>query len=568
MIDDDEAGALLEALGSGAWEEYVKGVREFEKLHGKGTAWPALSRAHPSRIDILERLLAWPAQDVTLALRHLMPTVEHLEYLGLKDAVRFLEFANRPGPSFRHGVALKLKPHLSSSANLGTQLGEVLRRGDLHGDGAVRVWAGAFSDADPEQAAHFALALATSANSDAALLATLLQFMPAKDPKVLALLGPREADLTASLLAVVQSNGRDVWVALTAIMDWSVAAMNALHTAVRAAEVDAVIAMSNAMYQVSTTTVGATAIPLDQLVDHLLQLALANDEVCRSVDSGIEALFYREGLRPTVLHCIAKLGAADTDVAERLPEMFNGLGEKQSDFTWLLTRWLVDEGTTFAAVRSLLSRCSAQQAPVGLDAEVFTAAPTARKVVAARRLLALTHDGPVLCRFIADLAERPALQPHGLELAAQMLNAAFAEYPGATVEFLRERTKTTRRTEPFAAVYRGVYANALKWQRILKRLPPRKELRPTDGQLHALRAMRQRINRDIMRTAGERSVFAGLFTSVHVAQGQRFTSHTADSEPQVFDMQTSSHSMELPSSELSDPVGGMLARAKQLAASR
>jgi hypothetical protein len=568
MIDDDEAGALLGALEMGAWEEYVKLVGEFEKARGKGTLWPVLARAHPSRIDILERLLAWPAPGVTLALRKLMPAVEHLEHLGLEDAVRFLEFANRPGPSFRHGVALQLQPHISSSADLGTKLGDALRRGDLRGDGAARVWAGAFSAAAPEQAARFALACATRADSDAALLATLLQFIPAKDPKVLALLGPREAELTASLLAGVQSNGRDVWVALTAIMDWSAAATNALNTAVRAAEVDAVIAMSNAMYQVSGTTVGAAAIPLDQLVDHLLGLALSNDEVRQSVDSGVEALLYREALRPTVLPCIAKLRAADTDVAERLPEMFSALGEKQSDFTWLLTRWLVDEGTTFAAVRSLLSRCSAQQAPVGLDADVFRAAPTARKVVAARRLLALTHDGPVLCRFIADLAEGPALQPHGLELAAQMLNAAFAEYPGATVEFLRERTKTTRRTEPFAAVYRGVYANALKWRRVLKRLPPRKELRPTDGQLHVLRAMRQRINREIMRTAGERSVFAGLFTSVHVAQGQRFTSHTADSEPQVFDMQASSHSMELPSSELSDPVGGMLARAKQLAASR
>lgn len=568
MIDDDEASALFDSLRRGAWEEFVKLAGEFEKARGKGTLWPVLAGAHPTRIDILERLLGWPAPGVTLALRKLMPAVEHLEHLGLGDAVRFLDFANRVEPSFRHGVALQLQPHLSSSANLGAQLGDVLRRGGLQGDGATRVWASAFSSAAPEQAACFALALATRAASDVALLATLMPFIPAKDPNVLALLGPQEAELTAALLAGVQANTRDVWVALTAMMDWSAAAMNALHTAVQAAEVDAVIAMSNAMYQVSATTVGATAIPLDKLVDHLLGLALANDEVRRSVDSGVEALLYREALRPTVLPCLAKLGAADTDVVERLPETFSALCEKQSDFTWLLTRWLVDEGTTFAAVRSLLSHCSGQQAPVGLDADVFRAAPTARKVVAARRLLALTHDGPVLCRFIADLAERPALQPHGLELATHMLNAAFAEYPGATVEFLGERTKTTRRTEPFASVYRGVYANALKWRRVLKRLPPRKELRPTDSQLHALRAMRQRINRDIMRTAGERSIFAGLFTNVHVAQGQRFTSHTADSEPQVFEMQASSHSMELPSSDLSDPVGGMLARAKQLAASR
>jgi hypothetical protein len=75
MIEDDESAALFEALGMGAWEEYVKLVGEFDKARGKGALWPVLARAHPSRIDLLERLLAWPAHSLPLALRRSCPCV-------------------------------------------------------------------------------------------------------------------------------------------------------------------------------------------------------------------------------------------------------------------------------------------------------------------------------------------------------------------------------------------------------------------------------------------------------------------------------------------------------------
>jgi hypothetical protein len=71
-----------------------------------------------------------------------------------------------------------------------------------------------------------------------------------------------------------------------------------------------------------------------------------------------------------------------------------------------------------------------------------------------------------------------------------------------------------------------------------------------------------------MRGAAERSVFASIFTNVHLAQGRRFATHTAHGAPQIAEMQQASHSIELPSSELADPVGGMLRRAKTLSASR
>lgn len=568
MNTDDDVAALIAALRASEWEHFAQLAAAFGKAGRDGTLWPALARAHGNEVDIFERLLAWPPQDLLLALRRLLPAVEHLDGVASGDAARLLEFANRVEPSFRHVVAQQLRPHVAASSNLGTELGGALRRGDVTGEMAARVWAEAFWLAAPSHAADFALSLLGGKLHDTALLAALLQFLPRNEASIGSLLGAREAELASALHAAAPALGRNAWDALTSIAHFSALAMDALHTALKASEADAVMAISSWLYQVSSPTVGATAVPLDHLVDDLLRAAVSDNGVRRWVDSGLAALLQRAGLRAVVVPSIQRLGPVDADVAEWFPATFAAVSARPSEFTELLTRWLVGDGVAFAAIRSLLSLCSARSAPVGIDADVLTSAAPPRRVVAARRLLAMTHDGPVLCQFIACLAETPALQPEGLQLAAQMLNEAFVEYPGATREFLKTRIATTRRTDPFAHVYRGVCANVLKWERVLKRLPVRKELRPTEGQLQALRAMRQRMNRDIMREAHKRSILASFATQIHVAQGRRFTSHSDRSDPEVVDMQSTSHVMELPSSELADPVGGMLMRARQLAASR
>ena len=149
-----------------------------------------------------------------------------------------------------------------------------------------------------------------------------------------------------------------------------------------------------------------------------------------------------------------------------------------------------------------------------------------------------------------------------------MLNEAFAEYPGATEAFLQNKTKAIPRSDPVAAVYRGVYANVVRWRRVLNRLPDLKELRPTDTELHTLRTIKRRTNRDIIRGAAERSVFAQIFTSVHIVQGRKFASHTRFAPAQVTEMAETGHWVELPSSERADPLRGQLQRRNLLRGAR
>jgi hypothetical protein len=566
--DQDHLTPILEALQAGRFDEYVSLATAFTKANSKDALWSALAEAHGRSFDLFERLHAWPRDGTSAAMRRLLPAVERAPELSAADGERLLAFGERVPGSHRYSIAEVLRPHLARSPELGEQLGETLRHGSFIGEGSARIWAGAFGVGAPEDAAQFAVRLCGGSERDVALMAVLLQFLPITGLAVQTRIARADGELVRALTGTVPEPSNDAWHALASLAEVSPAAMNALQQAVEGGKAGAIVAMSLWLHRLSSPTVGATAVPVERLLGHLLRQAVQDANVRSAVDSAIAGMLYRESLRPVALQFVGDLRSVDGDLDELFPETVNGLCEQPSDFARLLTEWLAAEGVTFSAMRSLLTRCSQHRAQASLDSEVFGGATTQRKVVAARRLLALTHNGPVLCQFIACLAEQPSFQPDGLQLAAQMLNEAFVEYPHATEEFLRERTRAGVRQEPFAHVYRGVYANVLRWRLVLRRLPQLAELRPTDAQLQALRAMRQRVNREIMRGAAERSVFASIFTNVHLAQGRRFATHTTHSTPQVAEMQQASHSIELPSSELADPVGGMLRRAKALAASR
>jgi hypothetical protein len=568
QANQDQLEPIIEALCAGLFADYESKASAFTKAHTKEALWSALAVAHGVALDVLERLIAWPVEGIRASMRWLMPAVEHLQQLPLEDAERFLLYSTRVPQSFRHAVAELLRPHLARSPELGAQLGERVRSASVQNDGAARVWALAFSGAAQEAAARYAVSLRTGSASDLSLMAQLIQFLPIASEQVRAVIVPLEAELASALASHAPDPSDDSWHALACIADASPVATETLMRAVEAGKPGAIEATCHWLHRVTAPTVGATSAPVEGVLAHLLRHARHDGQVRPVVDSAVAGMLYRATMRSAALQCIGALSEADGDLNEMFPETIDALCESPADFTRQLTTWLLLEGVTFAAVRSLLARCGQRRAHATIDPVVFAAADAQRKVVAARRLLALTHDGPALCQFIACLAESPALQPDGLNMASQMLNEAFAEYPAATEEFLKERTRAVARSEPFAAVYRGVYANVLRWRLVLRRLPMLNELKPTDAQLQALRGMRQRFNRVVMRGAEEQSVFASIVTKVHLAQGRRFATHTANGPPQIAEMQESGHSIELPSSERADPVGGMLRRAATLAASR
>lgn len=557
---NDAISALLERR----WDDYDEIMRDLLSGESDDQTWEIIAAAHPAKLNLIDALLSWPKERMRSAHYRLLPAIRRLSALDLADALRLLEYSASLEPSYRHIVAQNLGPHIAKRPDLGCEIGEHLRKGTTLDDASQRVWAGAFASFAQKEAADYATELVTGTDTDTRLLAQLISFLPIDSPPVRTALAGQEKEIANLLYLAVPLQGYEAWTALACFAEISSSAMAYLLAALDAHDAQAAMAMSNALYRITSASVGVTHEPLERILHRLVTIGLENEQIRPHIDRGIESLLFHKLLRSQTVSFLLDLGTVDGRIAELFQNTFEALGDRSGDFAFVLTAWLLRPDASFQAIGSLLSLCVAKKALVGLDAAAFVATSTERRVKAARRLLALTHNGPTLCQFIAFLAEMTALGPERLDLAAQMFNEAFAEYPGATEDFLREKSKICSRAATESAVYRGVYANVLRWRRVLARLPDLKELRPTDSDLHTLRTMKRRMNRDIIRGAAERSIFAEIFTSVHVAQGRKFASHTQFAPPQVVEMGEASHMIELPSSEIADPMRGLLHRATLL----
>lgn len=547
------------SLQAGLWSEYESQVKVAYRT-SEGEIWVQLAKQHPGTVNVFVALSALSVQEGPAACRWLLPVVGQLPHMSLSDAKQLLNFAETLNVSHRYMPAEQLKPHIAARPKLGRELGEYLGAEDAPGEASVFVWAGAFTSGTPKAAACYVETLLTGAAGDARLAAVLTTFLPADNEEVQRVLASLEPSLADALVENSAVLGNVAWTAMCHISDQSAKARNALSEALRAGLPEATIAIANSLYRRDQTTVGVTGTTVEELVNSLLQIGLSDDRFRRHIDAAVDSLFYRQALLPMATQSVMRLGAAPKDVVEAFPEVFGALANHPNEFASVLTNWLLSPDASFASLASLLSMCTSSRAPVALDETAFAAQSPEQRLKAARRLLALTHHGPTLCHFSALIAEMSMLGPERFNLSGQMLDNAFLEYPGATEEFLKDKTSTLSPSAPEAQVYQGVYANVLQWRCVLEKLPNRKELRPSDAEFQVLRARKRRINREIMRVAAEQSIFASLCTNVHMAQGRKFASHTPFGAPQITQMAESSHVVELPSSELADPMRGQIER--------
>lgn len=562
---------LERCLANADWEGFVGQLRSLENLEERRRLQEGLGKRHPKQIDLVQRLRAWPAGDSGRAATHLLPALLHAA-LTIPQLLELLQFAVSAGANVRYRVIEVLRNALSAPSAAWHDIAAAVST-DASLAPALDVWLTAFVQARPADAAAYAIELPTGTSSERELLARFLVLLRPFLASITPILLPHAGRLLSAVLLDAPRDGLHfsvLWSAVRTLAHVHAPAMEALMEASRAGQTPALVALANWLPGLSADTLGANAVPLSSVVDLLLEHALKDSQLReRAVDSNLASLIYGgTAARGTVLQRLHQLSSVDGAVADDFKELFSAIADDEQTFGTVLTEWLLSPNTALPPVRSLLAMCASSRALALLDVAAFAAAPVELQVVACRRILNLSMHGPTLCAFVGMLAQEPGLQPQGLKYASEMLPAAMDEYPGAAEDFLAPRTRADRRHEPYATLYRAVYARALQWRRVLKQLPNINELSPTDSQLHALRAMHRRHSQEVMRMARAQSVFGQLATTVHTAQGRRFVSHLPPGPSGISGMVAQSHSFELPSSERSDPLGGLLRRRSGLRASR
>lgn len=522
--------------------------------------WKAIAAAHPASYDIFDALDAWAEVDRTAPIRRLLPAVVYVDGLRPPDLSRLLAIASRCDRSLLSQWVRVMVGVLEREPTLVQEFANSLLSPTLD-ENLIRAAATAIANAAPQQAARMAVELELSTSAHVCLFVALLSGVPLHSREAKAVVLGHEAELIARLQLCESTAGVHAWIALTRCAEVSSQALSYLEIGLRKRLPDCVNAVSLWLMHSPSASLGADAKPVESILDELFEAGLENESVRGSVDQAASALLDNPHTRAIAKQRLLDLGHRNANVVELFPETFDALNSSPQEYGVVLTQWLIDNRTSIQSLRSLLGFCISGKTAASLDISVLAASDDSQKVLAARRLLGLTVHGPTLCSFIAVLAESPGLQPTGLRIAEQMLDIAYLEYPGATMTFLRARVSAAAKLLPHGRLYRGVLANGLRWQRVLDKLPRLRELEPTSLQWRAIREQRQRMHREVMRMARARSVFASIVTNLNVSQGHRFATHTQHGAPQVSAMREASHSIELPSTELSDPVGGFLRRA-------
>lgn len=549
----------IDALREGRWDAFVLMVRPLASI-GNKELWKEIAAEHPASFNLFATLDCLTPVQRNSAVYMLLPAVGELSEFTVADGLRLLRF----GASLRDysGVSISrhLSPHIRQRFELGEEIGEALRVDSAAENIQRQIWAMAFFPNAPAQAAIYATRLMSGSTEDSAMLVALLQSLPGCAPAVLSHLEPHEQVLSNRLYASRIHHGIHAWVALAAVSEFSPTAWSILLAAIDSAEAEASIAMAHSLNRLGAPSVGVHGVPLGQIVRKLLGAALSNPDARQQVDSSIAGLLYEDPLRSAVVSELQNLLELDIDIVESFPDTYRNLGQLP-EFIGVLTHGLLNSNSTVPAIRGLLSLCTGGRAPIGLDDGAFSAAGPDSWLRAVRRLLGLTVNGPALCDFISAISRLNGInQETRAQMIGEMLNIGFQEYPNATVEYLSNTVNQVEKSSAIGAVYRFVYASALRWQRVLAKLPERKELWLTDSEKSALGAIRTRFHRDVSRIAMERSVFRGVVNSEAVAQGRRVASHSRYGVASVTQMTSVSHSIELPSSEVADPLRGILLR--------
>ncbi|KQW51201.1 MULTISPECIES: hypothetical protein [unclassified Roseateles] len=527
-----------------------------------------LAEADLREVDLLDCFERWASVDEYAACQTLLPA------LGLSaraDAIRLerlLRMVQERPDSRANYISETLQVRFASEPSLPLDLAASFDSEVPIDDKACRVWATSFAMAHPVAAAQFVIDRLEPSAGDQTAASALVVAIPWRAVEVRDLLASHRQSLLTWLKGLLETNADDAWYCLVQLGQFDADADMLVADALKHGVSAAAFHVARSLFSIGGTTYGAGNAPLGGVLQRLVTLACADKSLCGNVDLALSSCLRKASQRPLAIDCLRRLGDGPNDVLERFNSVFYAVCSDATSFRDILTGWLLSPSASLTVISGMLNQVTIQRARAELDEQLLAQVSPEARTKVVRRLLGLLGDGSALCQFAANIARMVNLGDAGLQLANQMFNILKDEFPGATEEFLKPLADKARRRERGGPIFAGIYASVLQWRQHLEGLPLRPELRISDAGALALRSARMKQQAIIHRGAEEMSVFASTMTKIRVAQGHRFTSHMADGPMEISSMGHFSHSIELPSSELSDPMRGFIHRMKMLENSR
>jgi hypothetical protein len=300
----------------------------------------------------------------------------------------------------------------------------------------------------------------------------------------------------------------------------------------------------------------------------LLDVAIQDADSRREIDGtlGLLLLTERERWSPIELCDALNTSTVQLDLQTHFPRVFAALVRDSATFGRVMSRWLLSVSFSTTSLQSLLQASYLNLSLAIPDVEMFAQADPAARRRALRRMLALAVQAGPVCQWTFHLAQASSLKQWGLEAFQDIfINHLLVELPGPTRQFLIEQQKSLDAESPLAAAVTRVLKSINDWEEVLNSLPKAKELHPSALQRAALRAANLRQHRAMSKDIAANSIWTKIATPLRVKQGRRVISRAPGRLPQPIEMKPYSHSIDLPTSEIADPLLSLHKRLAYLA---
>lgn len=550
------------ALKAGQFEAYIVDAKKALDGDGRDTFWKELAAQHPQQINVIDVLSTWPNERDYEIDTVLTPVLAHLPNINRDEFWRLLEIISvRNGSAY--SVLTEVAKYLGRDSTVAIAFAAEMEAGTEIDNAIQRAWAETFSSGAPRVASEYLFSYFRRHGRLPAALKMLVLGLPDAE------LSARSAfsEFGDALVdAVISPTGQDEYLWLTVAKLGIVVpyASDVLMQAVFSCNLDAVRALAGALTRLNASEWGAQKLPLQGILENLVVASINDKDATTYVDHLLSLCISRQAAKKPAIEFLATLGAKGDDFTAILPSAFQAVFRDRIEFSILVTKWLLQPGANFNAISHLIGLYHAQGGAVRLDDELILAADPQRLVKLVRRVLALTYYGPSMCAYAGEILRITGLGSTGLKLGVDMFNEIYLEYPGAAEDYLRKKAEEVDAETEVGTIYRGLLENILQWRVFLDELPNVTELRASSLENIALSNVKSRVNRDIHKGAEEKSVFASLFSKNTIVQGSRFAAYNRNGPPSITHMVRSSHSVELPSSELADPLRGLIRRRRLL----
>lgn len=233
-----------------------------------------------------------------------------------------------------------------------------------------------------------------------------------------------------------------------------------------------------------------------------------------------------------------------------------------------VTRLLLAEPPNFPALRDYVTKIGAQD-NLFLDLDSIDALDTPGLAKLTRRILGLCVFGPLLCSLIFSLTRLKDAETRVYSIVGDIFgNFISDEFPNTTRDFLQCRLTDSAVGTPLRSLIEGLLRHMSERENVYDELPTLNELRPAHEKLQSYRVAKLKEQKEILEQADRQSVLGSLFSTVNLKYGRAVSTEIQGRLTEPTHLKQISYSIELPRSELRDPVAGILRRDRFLKAGK